>query len=276
MRSDPDGSPVEIAESTSPSARSRGSWTGRAGAAAARPPIWRSRRSSARRPDALCRSWRSTAAAASSSPTPWTRLDAVPDYRLEGGPTTDFGAPERWTASDDRPTDLVAADRLARLVEAASVGPRRRRRRRHPPSLRKGPRGGGRDRDKVVEHVLQAEHAYARNIGLKLPAAGRRRPGLGRARPRGDRRRPARAVGRLADSTVASGTAGTPPAASRGTSSTTPGRSRTGPTPRVRARTQSPGPPPRSRRPPSARRHEARGCPSNRRPSTTSSRPGDG
>ena len=40
--------------------------------------------------------------------------------------------------------------------------------------LRKGPRGGGRDRDAIVEHVLGAETMYARKIGLRLqqPAAG--------------------------------------------------------------------------------------------------------
>lgn len=94
------------------------------------------------------------------------QLDTVDS--VEGGATTDFGAPERWTASDDRPTDASAADRLARLVEAswsvldAVVASA-------PAELRKGPRGGGRDRDKVFEHVLLAEHAYARNMGLKLP-----------------------------------------------------------------------------------------------------------
>jgi hypothetical protein len=43
-----------------------------------------------------------------------------------------------------------------------------------PASLRKGPRGGGRDRDAIVEHVLGAETAYARKLGLRLqqPAAG--------------------------------------------------------------------------------------------------------
>jgi len=40
-----------------------------------------------------------------------------------------------------------------------------------PAELRKGPRGGGRDRDKVVAHVEEAEHAYARNMGLRLPAS---------------------------------------------------------------------------------------------------------
>jgi hypothetical protein len=39
-----------------------------------------------------------------------------------------------------------------------------------PESLRKGPRGGGRDRTKVVEHVHDADGGYARVLGLKLPS----------------------------------------------------------------------------------------------------------
>jgi hypothetical protein len=99
---------------------------------------------------------------------PVVALDLETVDSVEGGATTDFGAPERWTASDDRPTDGDGADRLARLVEASwvvldeVVAAA-------PAELRKGPRGGGRDRDKVFEHVLLAEHAYARNMGLKLP-----------------------------------------------------------------------------------------------------------
>ncbi len=38
-----------------------------------------------------------------------------------------------------------------------------------PAELRKGPRGGGRDRDKMLGHVLGAEAAYARKVGVKLP-----------------------------------------------------------------------------------------------------------
>jgi hypothetical protein len=36
-----------------------------------------------------------------------------------------------------------------------------------PDELLKGPRGGGRDRDKMVEHVLAAETSYARGLGVK-------------------------------------------------------------------------------------------------------------
>jgi len=37
-----------------------------------------------------------------------------------------------------------------------------------PEELRKGPRGGGRDRDKMFDHVLGAEMEYAKGIGIRL------------------------------------------------------------------------------------------------------------
>ena len=37
-----------------------------------------------------------------------------------------------------------------------------------PAQLRKGPRGGGRDRDEIVDHVAAAELAYARKLGIRL------------------------------------------------------------------------------------------------------------
>ncbi len=43
-----------------------------------------------------------------------------------------------------------------------------------PAELRKGPRGGGRDRDKLIDHVIGAETAYARKLGVK-----RRQPAIG-------------------------------------------------------------------------------------------------
>jgi hypothetical protein len=43
-----------------------------------------------------------------------------------------------------------------------------------PAELRKGPRGGGRDRDQLIGHVIGADTAYARKLGVK-----RKQPGLG-------------------------------------------------------------------------------------------------
>ena len=87
--------------------------------------------------------------------------------RLPGGVTTEFGAPEATAEAERAPVPPAAAKRLAGLVTAAwaefddivAVTPE---------ELRKGPRGGGRDRDKMVDHVLGAEAAYARKIGVKL------------------------------------------------------------------------------------------------------------
>src|SRR5262249_51501469 len=37
-----------------------------------------------------------------------------------------------------------------------------------PAELRKGPRGGGRNRDEIIDHVIGAETTYARKLGVKL------------------------------------------------------------------------------------------------------------
>jgi len=97
-------------------------------------------------------------------------LDAVES--VGGGGGTDFGVPSVITDLDRRPTTAAEADRLAMLVEAAwtifdrvAAGA--------PAELRKGPRGGGRDRDKMIGHVIEADDAYAREIGLRLPTPSR-------------------------------------------------------------------------------------------------------
>ncbi|MCW2673376.1 MAG: hypothetical protein JWP14_1965 [Frankiales bacterium] len=35
--------------------------------------------------------------------------------------------------------------------------------------LQKGPRGGGRDREAIVDHVREAERSYGRKIGASVP-----------------------------------------------------------------------------------------------------------
>jgi hypothetical protein len=93
--------------------------------------------------------------------------------RVAGSGATDFGIPDKVASRDAEPMSKKQADRQTRLVEAAwevfddvVAGA--------PPTLRKGPRGGGRDRDPIVDHVVGAEASYARMLGLKLkpPAAG--------------------------------------------------------------------------------------------------------
>ena len=87
---------------------------------------------------------------------------------VEGGGGTDFGVPSSITKLDRRRTTGAEAERLAGLVEAAWVIFDRVAE-RSPAELRKGPRGGGRDRDKMIGHVIEADHAYAHEIGIRLP-----------------------------------------------------------------------------------------------------------
>jgi hypothetical protein len=86
--------------------------------------------------------------------------------RVAGDSTTDWGAPSIITTIDTHPVDGASAKQGVALLQAswmvmdevvASS----------PSELRKGPRGGGRERDKVVSHVIDVERAYARKIGVQ-------------------------------------------------------------------------------------------------------------
>ena len=86
---------------------------------------------------------------------------------LRGDATTEFGAPGAMSKLELKPMSRAEVERMCSLVEATwkvfdSVV------KKAPASLRKGPRGGGRDRDKIVEHVLGAETGYGSSFALKL------------------------------------------------------------------------------------------------------------
>ncbi len=85
-----------------------------------------------------------------------------------GDATTGFGAPNRPAPTDARDLSRAEADRQVRLL-AACWGELDRLAVEAPERLRKGPRGGGRDRDAVVAHVLEAERSYARTLGVRHP-----------------------------------------------------------------------------------------------------------
>ena len=87
---------------------------------------------------------------------------------VEGDTTTDFGAPSIIGPWDDSPLSKAQRRRHVALLDdcwayfdrAALSAPH---------LLRKGPRGGGRDRQGMIEHVREAERAYASKIGLRVP-----------------------------------------------------------------------------------------------------------
>ncbi len=209
------------ARSPAPRRRSCGRSIGPGGAGAARRPSWPSSRSSTMRP--------ATGASPSRAGLELGDIaaaDLSSVRSVTGGGGTDFGVPSDITDDDRQPVTPKEATRIAGLVEAAwaeldAIAART------PETLRKGPRGGGRDRDKMLGHVFEADHAYAREIGLKVPHGTLEDRAAVRAqraavlevlgtKPATARRWPA-----------ASGRCATPPGASPGTRSTTPGRWRT-------------------------------------------------
>jgi hypothetical protein len=80
---------------------------------------------------------------------------------LEGNGTTQFGAPGR-IADAERDVDAATLKKL-RALHAACHDTFDEVVASAPATLRKGPRGGGRDTAKVVEHVLDVEKVYARS-----------------------------------------------------------------------------------------------------------------
>lgn len=86
---------------------------------------------------------------------------------VTGTTTTDFGAPDArgpWDQIDLTPRELSRHITLLQdcwnyfdaVVEDA------------PAEMRKGPRGGGRDRDAIVDHVREAERAYCSKVGFRV------------------------------------------------------------------------------------------------------------
>jgi hypothetical protein len=102
-----------------------------------------------------------------SGPTSFTVVE-----RVKGSATTDFGAPGAIADVDRAPVSKRQAERLAVWVDAAwRVFDRVAA--SSPAKLRKGPRGGGRDRDKMIDHVAAAQKAYAGKLGLPPGSRGR-------------------------------------------------------------------------------------------------------
>jgi hypothetical protein len=115
-------------------------------------------------------------AAAARVPFPPGDLDALQAdafevaERVAGSKNADFGTLGGPIARDAEPLTAGEAARQAALLSAAwsvfdqAVAGA-------PAELRKGPRGGGRDRDAIVRHVVEAEAGgYAARIGLRLVA----------------------------------------------------------------------------------------------------------
>lgn len=99
---------------------------------------------------------------------------------LKGSSGTDFGVPAVIPTGDWAVMDAAEIARALAVLNAcwdaleaalAAAGDK---------TLRKGPRGGGRDQDKIAAHVLDSQVAYLKQIGWKMPAAQEGQPWIAR------------------------------------------------------------------------------------------------
>lgn len=92
--------------------------------------------------------------------------------RLEGTATTDFGAPGVPPAGDSEPVDEPEFHKFKTLLEACWAMFDQAVKEAAGKELRKGPRGGGRDLEGVISHVLGADQGYLSALGGKFEKEG--------------------------------------------------------------------------------------------------------
>lgn len=88
--------------------------------------------------------------------------------RLQGNATTDFGAPDITPASDRRPVDRAEFQRFQALLQACWQAFDAAVQQATGKELRRGPRGGGRDLERIVQHVLGADASYLARLARKV------------------------------------------------------------------------------------------------------------
>ena len=87
--------------------------------------------------------------------------------RQKGGGGTEFGVPSSTARSESEPIPVRELTRLVSLLEASWAAFDAAARRAEGTTLTLGPRGGGRQVPKMVEHVREAEAAYVHQLGTK-------------------------------------------------------------------------------------------------------------
>ena len=87
--------------------------------------------------------------------------------RLPGTTTTDFGAPDVAPPQDTQPVDDAALRRFRTLLQACWQAFDAAVHAAGGKELRTGPRGGGRDLDGIVRHVLGADQGYLARLAWK-------------------------------------------------------------------------------------------------------------
>jgi hypothetical protein len=93
----------------------------------------------------------------------------VIEDRVGTGSTDFWGISFSPSSSEQKPMGDIEIDRKIKLLRACwayfdRVG------RRVSAEMRKGPRGGGRDRDRIIRHTIRTESEdFAKQVGLRIP-----------------------------------------------------------------------------------------------------------
>lgn len=88
--------------------------------------------------------------------------------RLKGNATTDFGAPAIAPASDANPVHAEELRDLQKLLKACWRAFDTAVEAANGKSLRTGPRGGGRQVEGIIRHVLESSAGYLNQVGWKF------------------------------------------------------------------------------------------------------------
>ena len=99
--------------------------------------------------------------------------------RQTGGGGTEFGVPSATARPESDPLPRRELNRLVALLEASWATFDAAARKADGTTLTLGPRGGGRQVPKMIEHVREAESAYLHQLGTK--ASGQSMPDLRRS-----------------------------------------------------------------------------------------------
>jgi hypothetical protein len=96
----------------------------------------------------------------------------IVEDRVGTGSTDFWGISFSPSAAEQGPLSEAAFDRAIALLRASwaffdGVAAR------VSPEMRKGPRGGGRDRDRIISHTIRQEsESFATGVGLRIPEGG--------------------------------------------------------------------------------------------------------
>ena len=88
--------------------------------------------------------------------------------RLKGNATTDFGAPAIAPSIDSDPVNEAELHDLQKLLKACWRAFDAAVKAAGAKSLRTGPRGGGRQIEGIIQHLMESSEGYLKQVGWKL------------------------------------------------------------------------------------------------------------